>query len=210
MNDSSPNVLMVFVKYPKPGCVKTRLAQDIGEEAAANLYRDMAISVIEGTTASAYQQKIYYSPANKLDEFLSWLGSKKLVAQHEGDLGERLYRAFLTEFEGGSGKVIVVGTDCVELDQRVVENAFKVLDKNDAVIGPCYDGGYYLLGLRRCNKKIFEMINWSSSLVLEQTCQNLEQLGYSYKKLDLKRDIDTLDDLNKCEKLSFLAKASKY
>lgn len=210
MIDKSDSVLMVFIKYPEPGKVKTRLAIDIGYEEATQFYKEMAEYVLRTTKSQKYMQKIYFSPKEKKDDIVDWLGEMTFVPQSKGDLGTRLYSAFQREFDLGVNKVVVIGSDCPDCDAEIISTAFGILEQKDAVLGPSNDGGYYLLGLRINDKRIFEKIDWGSSTVYEQTCRKLDILHYDYELLETKRDIDTLDDLNEIRNSSFLDKACKY
>lgn len=195
MKNHEDSVLMIFAKFPDLGKVKTRLADDIGFENATSIYKLMTEYIVKESYSKEYRQVIYVSPPSKEKKFGTWLGNKEFSVQSMGDLGERLANAFKKEFDAGADKVVVIGTDCVECDKAEINYALELLNYNDAVIGPSYDGGYYLLGLKKTHGSIFENVSWSGLQVYDQTCNNLERLGYSYSVLPYARDIDTIEDV---------------
>ena len=147
------NALMIFVKYPEPGMVKTRLTPGISSKEASDFHRAIASDIITShSDHPAFDLIVFFSPPDREDEFVDWLGSgTRLEPQDGSDLGEREYNAFrkVLDQDGGFGyeKAAVIGTDCPTLDNRRLEQVFDLLDHHDVVIGPAEDGGYYLMGL---------------------------------------------------------------
>jgi len=198
MNKPTDDTLIVFFKYPQPGLVKTRLAENIGLESAALLYKELTELILKNTEFGNYQRVLFYTPQNKKPEILKWLGEGSNLSPQDGNgLGQRLANAFKLVFSRGARKVIVIGTDSPSVDREIIQEAFKKLDKFQCVIGPSSDGGYYLLGLGSENSKVFEGIDWSTSRVLEQTKQRLKDLGLSFTCLREEFDIDTRVDLDR-------------
>lgn len=204
MNSRSDSVLLVFLKYPEPGRVKTRLAQSIGEKEATRLYRSMAEQVIRETESSDYDQYLLIDPPEEKAAFERWLGKqRKCLPQSSGDLGKKLAGAFCAAFEAGALHVIAIGTDCPYVSHKDIGRAFFWLREKEAVLGPASDGGYYLIGLQRDAfeildgnlHRLFEDISWSTEEVHRQTVQRMENFGLDYLDLPEKRDIDTLEDL---------------
>jgi rSAM/selenodomain-associated transferase 1 len=115
-------------------------------------------------------------------------------AQCPGDLGERMADAFQRAFAAGGKRVIIIGSDCPELRAEILEEAFAALDIRDAIIGPTYDGGYYMLGTSRFIPELFQGIAWSTPAVLEQTFGVLDQLQLDYGVFPTLSDIDTEAD----------------
>jgi len=211
------NALIVFIKYPEPGKVKTRLAKDIGNEKACAIYKLLAERVIKNIFSKnplTYDVHIFFTPADKKNEITEWLKSildnnQKAKAQYspqEGsDLGERMSNAFKEILqEKGCKKCIIIGTDCPEIDTTLIENAFGVLKEKDIVIGPCTDGGYYLLGMSRPVPVSFEQgfvpdlfidIDWSTDRVFKQTMEKVRKNNVSCSILKILTDIDTQEDL---------------
>ena len=116
--------------------------------------------------------------------------------QFEGDLGEKMSHAFETVLKH-QNKAIIIGSDCASLNVKIVEEAYEKLDKYDYVIGPAFDGGYYLLGMKVFTPSLFQKIAWSTETVFAQTKSKIEALGKSYYLLPTLSDIDYEEDWNK-------------
>ena len=190
------NVLIIFVKYPQAGFVKTRLAKEIGKVKASLLYRLFVETILARTEDTGFTRVIFYSPAHKRKQIKDWLGPNlKLYPQEEEVLGDRLSYAFRFAFEKGAKRVIVIGTDSPTLDREVVLDAFERLKNVQCVLGPALDGGYYLLGLSSFYREIFKGIEWSSDKVFNQTLESLKKLKIKFSLLDEDFDIDNINDL---------------
>lgn len=186
------DVLLVFIKNPQLGRVKTRLAESIGEEAALAVYLKLlhyTRTISEKVDAERF---VYYA------DFIDWLDqwsenhfNKKL--QTGENLGERMANAFQFVFPK-SKKAIIIGSDCAELDESIIQKAYEALDHNDVVIGPAKDGGYYLLGMNRYFPELFQDISWSTTQVFPETVKRIEENGLSYALLDTLSDIDYEND----------------
>lgn len=187
--------LLVFVKAPRPGQVKTRLAAAIGDERAAAAYRAMAEGVLERTAplAEEYERLVFYTPDDARDEIARWLGSETLVAQEGPDLGARMDAAFAAAFARGAPSVVLVGSDLPRLDRSHVLDALAALDAHEVVLGPAVDGGYYLIALRERRPELFRDIEWSTAAVLAQTLHRCEALGLHAHLLETLADVDTAD-----------------
>ena len=188
--------IVIFAKAPVPGRVKTRLIPAIGAEAAAILAGRMlqrtALAALDSEVGSV---ELCMDPPSGHPH---WLGQVPLdvvpTPQGEGDLGERLARAAHRVLAAGE-RVIMVGTDCPELDSTRLAAAASALDRNDAVLHPAQDGGYALLGLARFDPSLFEGIAWSTEEVAAQTIARIEALGWSLHVGETLRDIDVPADL---------------
>jgi len=193
----SGSALVVFVKHPAPGAVKTRLAAAIGPEAAARLYRALAEHVLEATTplAGEYERLVFFDPPEALAEIRAWLPGVRLLAQSSGDLGARMSDAFARAFARGAERVALVGTDAPGVSRESVKEALDALGAADVVIGPAEDGGYYLIGLRAPRPGLFAGIAWSTPSVREETLARAAAAGLSVRELLPLRDVDTLEDL---------------
>jgi rSAM/selenodomain-associated transferase 1 len=138
-----------------------------------------------------------YSDSSDEDEIRHWVGSRfRLVSQAEGDLGQRLEQSFRSLLEGVAGKAIVMASDVPDLSKDIMNDAVNALDNHDLVIGPCHDGGYYLIGMKELHGELFKGISWSTDKVLEQTLMIAGEQGLSVFSLISLRDIDTGDHLN--------------
>ena len=193
-------VLAVFLKYPEPGRVKTRLAKRIGPQRAALLYRLLAEAVIRRTGSEDITRVFYCTPGHRGEDFLDWLGRDAPLRFQEGrDLGERLSSAFRQEFSDGAASVVVIGTDSPLISSALVMSAFRELETCDCVLGPSSDGGYYLLGLCACRRELFEGIDWSTGKVLSQTLEAAGRLDLSHALLEEHFDVDDADGLSRLE-----------
>ncbi len=121
--------------------------------------------------------------------------------QVNGNLGDRIGAAFQTVFSKKE-KVIIIGSDCPEISTEIIEEAFDKLDLADVVIGPTYDGGYYLIGMKKYHASLFEDIAWSTEQVLTQTKAKITQEGLLFTLLKTLSDLDYEEDLNKFPEFS--------
>ena len=194
------DVLMIFVKYPEPGKVKTRLAKTLGAKEAARLYRVMAEDVIRclGTNVHGrYDTIIFFDPPDRASDIKDWLGNGRSYTPQSGrDLGEKLANAFRTVFDLGARRAAVIGTDCLSITGEIITETLQHLDKKDVVIGPAEDGGYYLLGLSRNIPELFDSIDWSTDKVFRQTVEKTKRLKLSYTTLEPLKDLDEPSDLS--------------
>jgi hypothetical protein len=190
------DALLVFVKLPVAGQVKTRLQPELSPELAARLYRAMVDDVFAALERPGQWDLVaFFSPLERERAFREWLpGSIGLVAQSGADLGERLANAFGWSHAQGHSRTIVVGTDMPTLDSDVLSDAFRALDRDDVVLGPSTDGGYYLVGLSEPRPELFENVDWSTSEVLEQTIARIDDTRATYHLLPERTDIDTWQD----------------
>jgi hypothetical protein len=195
----SENLLIVFVKYPAPGAVKQRLAQHIGAEAAAKIYRQIAETIINNTVpnnAADYAVEICFDPKDDMHLVRSWLtSSNRFSAQQGNGLGERMRNAFICAFESGFKRVILIGSDCPDISRQIVLQGFAHLQQKDIVIGPACDGGYYLIGSRQQREEVFQDIEWGTEKVFQQTCDKIKAAGLSFGLLPTLRDVDRVEDL---------------
>jgi rSAM/selenodomain-associated transferase 1 len=191
--------LIIFVKGPEPGAVKTRLVPLLGARGAAELYRLLAEAELRATApvADDYQRLVFFTPETARDRVAQWLPGEVLVPQAAGDLGARMSSAFAEAFARGAERVALVGSDVPWVTRELVVEALEALDTHDLAIGPALDGGYYLLALPRPQPELFEGIAWSSAGVLEATVCRAATLRLSVHHLAPLPDIDTPDDLHR-------------
>lgn len=192
--------IIIFARAPRLGEVKTRLAAEMGNEAALEVYRELAeIAFSSVARAAADRAVVACTPDTCLDQLRAWTAKTSGVVMHcvpqgSGDLGERLTRAIDDGFYHGANAVIVIGTDCPALTSSVLNGAFAVLDHADVVIGPAYDGGYYLIGLRAPHVELFAGLPWSTPDVLAMTIEAARRGALSVRLLPPLADIDTAAD----------------
>jgi len=190
----SGTLLIVFVKAPRVGAVKTRLAQEIGARAACDAYGTLVRVVLRKIDALPNVQ-LRYSPDDAATGVQHWRKpSWTIAAQGAGDLGARLTGAFSDAFDSGASRVVIIGSDCPWLSATDIQQAWSDLETHDAVLGPACDGGYWLVGLRELLPELFQGISWSTGNVLEQSIARANARGLRLRLLRELRDVDTLED----------------
>lgn len=190
--------LIVFVKSPEIGRVKSRLAAEIGEEKARRLYVRFVEDLLDSLDKGDYCLKIFFHPPDREALLSKWLGRDRCYEPQRGDdLGERMKRAFEKCFSEGFEAAILIGCDIPDLTGEIIKEGFAALIASDVVIGPSYDGGYYLIGFQSGTflPEVFTGIPWGTGGVLKRTREILESKG-RLSLLPLWRDIDTYEDLN--------------
>lgn len=195
---SDRSAVLLFIKSPEKGKVKSRLAKAIGEDAALAVFKYLACETLEKLKDGEYLFRLCFYPPDSGEIIKSWLGdSFHYVPQYGRDLGERMGSAFVQAFSDGMEKVLLVGSDIPDLSISLINEAFKALDFGDSVIGPAHDGGYYLIGFNKTSflPDIFQGIEWSTDSVFSQTIKILGKSGLSVHVLRSLNDVDTLDDL---------------
>ena len=194
---------MIFVKFPEPGRVKTRIAEAVGAEEAARIYRDL-VGRVSGKVVPderaelQWEVWVIFDPPERESAVRDWLeplfgdAVERFEPQVEGDLGERLAAAFAAGFAAGFAKVAAIGTDCVELDADGIGECWRLLDEKDVVFGPAEDGGYYLVALKKECAALFAGVPWSSAETLAVSKAVTAQLGLSVGELATLSDVDEI------------------
>ncbi len=189
------NKLLIFIKNPEKGKVKTRLAKTIGDDQALAVYLQLLAYTKALTLQVDASRHLYYSNKITTDNW-STANFHKHV-QEGNNLGDRMLHAFQQQITTtNSTKVVIIGSDCAELTKEIIDQAFEKLDTYDVVFGPANDGGYYLLGMRKLLPYLFEDKPWSQSNLLDISMQSVEEHGDSYCKLELLSDLDNEEDWN--------------
>lgn len=186
--------LIVFLRSPELGRVKTRLAATVGDARALQVYKALLHHSLEQASSLSCSKAAWYADGIPSPDISKPYGFTAHTQQGD-DLGDRMEHAFLTAFEAGHGPVVIVGTDCPGISEQLLRDAFVALDQHDAVIGPARDGGYWLLGLKRMTPAVFTGKTWSSDSVRSDTIADLDRLGLSYTLLPELIDVDTEQDL---------------
>jgi len=188
----------MFVKYPEKGKVKSRLSQCWDEDVVVRLYRAFIEDLLDRLSGGDYRFRIAYHPIERKNDFIKQFGNFfSYMPQTGTDLGEKMNNAFNRCFLEGFRSAVIIGSDSPDLPHQIIKEAFHALEKNDAVIGPSYDGGYYLIGFRReaFSPKAFSGMAWSTDSVFEKTMQILQDAGIHIHVLPAWRDIDRPEDI---------------
>jgi rSAM/selenodomain-associated transferase 1 len=191
-------VVALFVRLPVPGRVKTRLAHDLGDEAACDLYRAMVADIIANITACGLQIYLFHDGQDSVLMPKEWLDAAADVLRQRGDsLGERMTAAFEYLFSIGREQVILTGSDIPGIDALLLRSAIDSIEGCDVVISPALDGGYCLVASKKAdfNSTIFMNIPWSTSRVLEATLDACKAGDVKYTLIKPRQDIDTLNDI---------------
>lgn len=209
---NSERALVVLAREPEEGKVKSRINEDLSARDTLDLYQAFVLDTLQ-LALSAEVGHIFVAclangPKVHLQELLKNLtvelkGKKReslkeklvLIDQRGRQLGERLERTFRQVFNEGYKEVVIIGIDSPSLPRRMLDRAFKILHKNDVVLGPTLDGGYYLIGLKHLFPQLFENISWGTGAVYRQTVEQIKKLGLAWEELELWYDVDTTDDL---------------
>jgi rSAM/selenodomain-associated transferase 1 len=216
--------LIIFTRYPVPGKTKTRMIPALGEQGAADLHSRMAeytlLNLLTLWCDKSLEIGIYYSGGDRalMQNWLNPIISSfcenhshsrinpiSYHAQIGEDLGKRMQGAFEDGFNHKIEKMIIIGTDCPDLSQNLIEEAFWALNSQDVVLGPANDGGYYLIGLSQSFPMLFKHIDWGSDRVLAQTKKIIKQENLSVYDLPVLTDVDRPDDLYIWESKKFFS-----
>ena len=191
--------LMIFVRHPEPGKVKTRLARAYDDNFAAELYGYFVEDLLEALKRGSYRLEIAFTPAEKELEIRRRFGGRFSYTPQKGEgLGERMEKAFRSCYAKGFAAALLIGSDFPDLTAEVIEQAFYALEnRHDAVVGPAFDGGYYLIGFRSAtfDPGVFKEIPWGERTVCEETLNRLHARGYRISLAPTWHDIDTEEDL---------------
>jgi rSAM/selenodomain-associated transferase 1 len=188
---AQPEALIVFLRLPVVGTVKTRIASTSNEEKALSIYRillDYTFRVVSEVSIPVF---LFYEgglpPLTERDQRYMY------HPQTEGTLATKMDHAFSIVLQTHQS-AILIGSDCPTISASMIENSFQLLNKNDIVVGPATDGGFYLYGCKKHLPQLFEGIRWGTSSVLQQFLTNIQEAGLSYHLLRALSDIDTLED----------------
>ena len=191
---ASTSLLIIFLKAPRVGTVKTRLAMTLGADAACAAYRCLVTRLLNQLDGLENVQ-LRFTPDEAEEEIRLWRRARwTLAPQGPGDLGTRLDTAFREAFAAGWQRVAIIGSDCPYVLRNDVQEAWAALEKNEVVVGPAVDGGYWLIGLRAARPALFQNISWSTPRVLEETLQRSRTAGWSVIRLRELMDIDTAEE----------------
>ncbi|ACS79134.1 TIGR04282 family arsenosugar biosynthesis glycosyltransferase [Maridesulfovibrio salexigens] len=191
--------VIVFVKFPEAGKVKTRLGKDIGYDTAALLYTAFVEDMLHNLGESGLMPIIAFDSFQPEGRYKEWLGNRTFIPQQGNDLGKRMHNALMDGFNLGFDSCILTGSDLPDLDPEILQQAGQALKKAPACIGPASDGGYYLIGFQKefLTDAVFEDMEWSTESVFNETIYRFEKIGINPAILNEHHDIDTVKDLKK-------------
>jgi len=194
--------IIIMTKVPQAGKVKTRLQPFLTAQQSAEISVCFLQDAEQKARSIAQNLIIALSPIEKKNLLTEILQTEPILVEQKGEnLGERMFHAFEFAFSRDSNAVVMIGTDSPTVPAEFIERAFVFLEtKADAVLGKTEDGGFYLIGLRKSDKKIFENVEWSSPKTFEQTKRNIEILNLSLSEIPVWFDVDTPEDLKKLKK----------
>lgn len=193
-------LLLIFVRNPILGKVKTRLSKTIGDEKALQVYKCLLGYTKQITDNLLIDKQVWY--ADFLNDNDLWNTYQKRAQVQTQSLGERMNFAFENGFKDKYESIGIIGSDCLELSTEILQIAFKQLENYDVVIGPAKDGGYYFIGMNKKHYFLFENKKWSTDTVFLDTIEDVKNEGLTYFLLPTLSDIDTEEDLNNIEWLS--------
>ena len=188
------SALIIFQKKPERGKVKTRLANTIGDEKAVEVYQYLLDHTHRQAALLKVPTFVFFEKEEQPEYLLN--NNYHSALQESGNLGDKMKAAFRKVFEQGYRKIIIVGTDCLELDAEILNQAFYLLQSHEIVLGPAKDGGYYLLGMKKLYPRLFENKNWSTSTVLSDTMNDIKTLALNVHLLKELTDVDIYQDLS--------------
>lgn len=193
------NCVLFFIKYPEPGSVKTRLAEESTPEQAAAFYRAFVEDKLAELEAGIDGDLVvFFTPEPLRDKVRRWLGKdRRYVAQKGADLGRRMENAFREAFFMGFERGVLVGSDIPGLTPDIVNRGLHCLEPGRASLGPAGDGGYYLIGFHRAGfmPEVFRTGEWSTPGVFERAFNVLAGTGFAFTELERLDDMDTMEDI---------------
>ena len=197
--------LIVFMRYPEPGKVKTRLARELGDRDAASVYEKLArrtLGVVSDFRRSMPDVEVllFYSPEDREKEMaVPFPGPWELVPQHGEHLGQRMDLAVRHALSQGYGSVVLIGTDISDIAAADLERAFEIVGRGEAALGPAADGGFYLIGLDRPCSAPFRPELWRTGDICRRTASLIAEAGLGVRYVERRRDIDRPEDVRMLE-----------
>ena len=194
------DAVIIFVRNPELGKVKTRLAATVGDEEALNIYSLLLNHTMQEAGKVAADKFVFYHQQITTDDIWNANGFYKKLQTGES-LGDKMKVAFNEIFKLGYNKIMIIGSDCLQLNSTIINAGFGLLDEHDTVIGPAKDGGYYLLGMKENHGFLFDNKTWSTESVFDESMKDMQQYHLSTGMLPLLTDVDTEADWIESKKL---------
>jgi len=194
------SAIIIFVRNPVLGKVKTRLAKQLGDQVAISVYKKLLNHTHFVLSEINADRFVFYADyINDNDLWENTLYHKYL--QSGNDLGERMKNAFQLLFNKNYNKVVIIGSDCPQLSYQIIEDALAQLETSQIVIGPAEDGGYYLLAMNAFYPSAFLNKQWSTETVFKETINDITLASCSYSTTPTLSDVDTVEELRKFPEL---------
>jgi rSAM/selenodomain-associated transferase 1 len=187
--------LVVIAKEPVPGAAKTRLAPVLGADGAARVAAAMLVDTLAVMAQVDAEPWVCFAPPDARTRMADLAPGCGLLAQVDGDLGDRLAACFAALLGGGADRVVIVAADTPHVPPETFEGAFALLDQVDMVLGPAHDGGYYLVGAKAPHPELFVGVPMGTDAVLQVTIQRAIHRGLRIGTVPTLRDLDRLEDL---------------
>lgn len=190
--------LILFVKAPQAGKVKTRLGKTIGYSHSCELYRQFGLDLVQRLQCLKIPLLIFFAPPDGLPLIQAWLGDDHRYFPQQGDtLGDRMFHAFQTGFQLGFKQLLILGSDSPDVPLSYLRQGLEALSQDQSVIGPSNDGGYYTLGFSQVSwcPNIFQGIAWSTESVYPDSLEVLRSHPTPVHILPMWSDVDTIEDL---------------
>lgn len=188
-------LIQLFAKPPVEGKVKTRLIPDLGVAKATQVYRYCLQYTLDLVRKSGYRYQIWLTDKTRDSIF----NAEPYHLQQGTNLGSRMWQAIDSQLREGKhtqSEILLIGSDCLDLNYFHFQQAISALSTHDIVLTPAHDGGFALIGCRVIDAQLFNRVKWGSNEVFIQTVNNAQSLGYQISILESVRDIDTLEDLS--------------
>ncbi len=193
------NALVIFAKFPEPGKVKRRIGKEIGDDRSAELCRRMIEDLIEKNSNKDYDLYLSFIGKEYKEAYRKMFPDAILYVQRGTNLAENIFLTFedlLDDYE----KVIVIGSDAPQVGPDIIYPAFKALNSHDVILGPCTDGGYYLIGMKKAHN-LFRNMPFKTDSLLDEEIRLIKEQGLSFVLLDELLDIDDIDELKKAKEI---------
>jgi len=184
-------LLIIFLKSPQKGKVKTRLAKSIGQKKALAIYTHLVNHTIQVAQNPKWTTQLHFANA---EPHLPNPYHVKTYTQFGNNLGERMFNSIYQGLQL-SEKVLLIGADIPHISAQIIDEAFMQLDKTDLVFGPSVDGGYYLIGMKKPQQQVFQLSEWSHNQVLVESINLAKQNNLTYSCVQTLMDIDLEEDL---------------
>ena len=191
--------VIIFMKSPVKGSVKTRIGRVTGHDFSYNLY-NILVKKLTCEVADLNADVIFSIAGHEFSDnelFIADNGSSRVIRQTGRDIGERMYNSLKDVFSNKYRAATLVGSDVPGLTGSLIEDSITSLDDHDLCLGPSCDGGYYLIGMKKekLDRNLFSGISWSTPNVLQKTIEKVREAGLDYYLLKELQDIDTIDDI---------------